>query len=34
MVGPYLEDLTPIQFAVELEREVIGPYQLPPAFDQ
>ena len=32
IVGPYLEDLTPIRFAVELEREVIGPYQLPPAF--
>ena len=34
IVGPYLEDLTPIRFAVELEREVIGPYQLPPAFEQ
>jgi amidase len=33
IVGPYLEDLTPIQFAIELEREIIGPYQLPPAFD-
>jgi amidase len=32
IVGPYLEDLTPIRFAVELEREVIGPYQIPPAF--
>jgi amidase len=32
IVGPYLEDLTPIRFAVELERGVIGPYQLPPAF--
>jgi amidase len=34
IVGPYLEDLTPIQFAINLEREIIGPYQLPPGFDQ
>ena len=33
IIGPYLEDLTPIQFAVELEREIIGPYQLPSGFD-
>jgi amidase len=32
IVGPYLEDLTPIQFAINLEKEVIGPYQLPPGF--
>ncbi|MFC1820187.1 amidase family protein [Thermodesulfobacteriota bacterium] len=34
IVGPYLEDLTPIQFAINLEKEIIGPYQLPPGFDQ
>jgi amidase len=34
IVGPYLEDLTPIQFAINLEKEIIGPYQLPPRFDQ
>jgi amidase len=34
IIGPYLEDLTPIQFAVCLEKEIIGPYQLPPGFDQ
>lgn len=33
IVGPYLEDLTPIQFAINLEREIIGPYQLPPGFE-
>ena len=33
IVGPYLEDLTPIQFAINLEKEVIGPYQLPPGFE-
>jgi len=33
IVGPYLEDLTPIQFAINLEKEIIGPYQLPPGFD-
>lgn len=32
IMGPYLEDLTPIQFAIELEKEIIGPYQLPPGF--
>jgi amidase len=32
IVGPYLEDLTPIQFAINLEKEIIGPYQLPPGF--
>jgi amidase len=34
IVGPYLEDLTPIQFAINLEKEIIGPYQLPPGFDE
>ena len=34
IVGPYLEDLTPIQFAINLEKEIIGPYQLPPGFEQ
>ena len=34
IVGPYLEDLTPIQFAINLEKQIIGPYQLPPGFDQ
>jgi len=33
IVGPYLEDLTPIQFAINLEKEIIGPYQLPSGFD-
>jgi len=33
IVGPYLEDLTPIQFAINLEKEIIGPYQFPPGFD-
>lgn len=33
IVGPYLEDLTPIQFAINLEKEIIGPYQLPPGFN-
>lgn len=32
IVGPYLEDLTPIQFAMNLEQEIIGPYQLPDGF--
>ena len=34
IVGPYLEDLTPIQFAINLEKEIIGPYQLPPGFEE
>jgi len=34
IVGPYLEDLTPIQFAINLEKEIIGPYKLPPGFDE
>ena len=34
IVGPYLEDLTPIQLAINLEKEIIGPYQLPPGFDR
>lgn len=34
LIGPYLEDLTPIQLAVNLEREIIGPYQLPQGFDK
>jgi amidase len=34
IVGPYLEDLTPIQFAIHLEKEFIGPYPLPPGFDE
>lgn len=34
IVGPYLEDLTPIQFAISLEKEIIGPYQLPREFKQ
>lgn len=33
IIGPYLEDMTPIQFAIELEREIIGPYELPPGFE-
>jgi amidase len=33
IVGPYLEDLTPIQFAINLEKEIIGPYQLPKGFE-
>jgi amidase len=32
IIGPYLEDMTPIQFAIELEKELIGPYELPPGF--
>jgi len=32
-IGPYLEDLNPIQFAIALEREIIGPYQLPAGFE-
>ena len=34
IVGPYLEYLTSIQFAINLEKEIIGPYQLPPGFDE
>jgi amidase len=34
IVGPYLEDLTPIQFAINLEKDIIGPYQLPSGFDE
>jgi len=34
IIGPYLEDLTPIQFAMELEEEIIGPYQLPSGFGE
>ena len=34
IIGPYLEDLTPIQFAIGLERDIIGAYQLPPGFGQ
>ena len=34
IVGPYLEDLTPIQFAINLEKDIIGPYQIPPGFDK
>ena len=33
IVGPYLEGLTPIQFAINLEKEIIGPYQLPKGFE-
>ncbi|MBT3227276.1 MAG: amidase [Deltaproteobacteria bacterium] len=33
IIGPYLEDLTAIQFAINLEKEIIGPFQLPSAFD-
>jgi amidase len=33
IIGPYLEDLTPIQFAIGLEKGIIGPYQLPPGFE-
>jgi amidase len=33
IIGPYLEDLTPIQFAIELEKEIIGPYELPAGFE-
>ena len=34
IVGPYLEDKTPIQFAINLEKEIIGPYQLPQEFNK
>jgi amidase len=34
IIGPYLEDLTPIQFAIEMEKEIIGPYQLPPGYEK
>ena len=33
LIEPYLEDRTTIQFAMELEDKVIGPYQLPPGFE-
>lgn len=33
MIGPYLEDKTTIQLAIELEEKVIGPYRLPPGFE-
>lgn len=33
IIGPYLEDMTPIQFAIELEREMLGSYELPPGFE-
>ena len=34
IIGPYLEDLTPIQFAIGMEKEIIGPYQLPPGYEK
>jgi amidase len=34
IVGPYLEDLTTIQFAINLEKEIIGPYHIPPGYEQ
>jgi amidase len=33
IIGPYLEDLTPIEFAIGLEEELLGPYELPPGFE-
>ena len=33
IIGPYLEDLTPIEFAISLEKEIIGPFELPPGFE-
>jgi amidase len=33
IVGPYLEDHTPIQFAVSLEEEITGRFRLPPEFE-
>ncbi|MSQ92655.1 MAG: amidase [Gammaproteobacteria bacterium] len=33
IIGPYLEDMTPIQFAIELEKEIVGPFELPPGFE-
>ncbi len=33
IIGPYLEDRTPMQFAQLLEREVIGHYELPRGFE-
>ena len=33
IVGPYLEDHTPIQFAMLLEKEITGSFKLPPGFE-
>lgn len=33
IIGPYLEDLTSIQFAIEHQRELLGAYELPPGFE-
>jgi amidase len=34
IIGPYLEDHTPIQFAMLLEKEITGSFKLPPGFEQ
>jgi len=33
IIGPYLEDRTPIQFAMLLEEEITGSFGLPPGFE-
>ena len=33
IIGPYLEDHTPIQFAMLLEEEITGSFRLPPGFE-
>jgi len=33
IVGPYLEDYTPIQFAMLLEKEITGSFKLPLGFE-
>ncbi len=32
IIGPYLEDMTPIQFAIELEKDIIGPFNIPEGY--
>lgn len=33
IIGPYLEDLTTIQFAIELQKALLGPFVLPQGFE-
>lgn len=33
IIGPYLEDHTPIQFAMHLEKEITGSFKLPTGFE-
>ena len=33
IIGPYLEDYTPIEFARLIEAQITGPFQLPPGFE-